>query len=148
MRAVIQRVTSARVTIDHKNVGEVGLGYVILLGVGQGDTETQAEKLWDKIRKLRIFEDSEGKTNVPLADVDGKVMVISQFTLFADCKKGNRPSFTHAMEPEEAKRLYEYFLELVRTDLGTVASGEFGAMMDIELVNSGPFTILLDTDTL
>ena len=148
MKAVIQRVSHAAVFIEDATVGEISLGFVILLGVGQGDTEAQAEKLWNKIAKMRIFEDSDGKTNLALADVGGQVMVVSQFTLYADCKKGNRPSFTSAMEPAEANRLYEYFLALVRADMGHVAHGEFGAMMDIDLVNSGPFTIILDTETL
>ena len=148
MRAVVQRVSEASVRIDGRTVGAIGRGFLILLGVGQGDGEAQAEKLWEKIRKMRIFEDEAGKTNLSLADISGEVLVVSQFTLYADCKKGNRPSFTGAMEPGEANRLYECFLSLVQADLGAVAHGEFGAMMDVSLVNDGPFTILLDTDTL
>ena len=148
MKAVVQRVADAQVSIDGEEVGRIGQGYVILLGVGQDDTEEQARKLWDKIFKLRIFEDEDGKTNLSLADVGGEAMVISQFTLYADCKKGNRPSFTGAMEPAEAERLYEYFLGLAQADVAHVAHGRFGAMMDIGLTNAGPFTIVLDTETL
>jgi len=148
MRALIQRVTSAKVTIDGAVSGQIGRGYVILLGVGEDDTREVADKLWEKIRKLRIFEDEAGKTNLALEQVDGQVMVVSQFTLYANCKKGNRPSFTQAAPPQLATELYEYFVELVRGSLGNVATGSFGAMMDVELTNSGPFTIWLDTDQL
>ena len=148
MRALIQRVTSAKVTINDAVSGQIGRGYVILLGVGEGDTREVADKLWEKIRKLRIFEDEDGKTNLALEQVDGQVMVVSQFTLYANCKKGNRPSFTQAAPPQLATELYEYFVELVRGSLGNVATGSFGAMMDVELLNDGPFTICLDTDNL
>ena len=148
MRALIQRVSRAQVRIDGHVHGEIGKGFVILLGIGESDTNNEAELLWGKISKLRIFEDESGKTNLSLHDVSGECMVISQFTLYADCKKGRRPSFTKAAAPDEANRLYEYFLELVSQDLGSVAHGVFGAMMDIELVNNGPFTIWLDTDEL
>lgn len=148
MRALIQRVTHASVTVDGEVIGKIGKGYLVLLGVGHEDTEAQAEKLWSKILKMRIFEDENGKTNLSLADVDGKVLVVSQFTLYANCKKGNRPSFTGAGAPDEANRLYEYFAGLVRRDLGEVQTGSFGAMMDVELLNDGPFTIWLDTDAL
>ena len=145
MKAVVQRVSRAQVSIDGKEVGAIGLGFVVLLGVGEGDTEAQAWRLWGKIAKMRIFDDEAGKANLALGDVGGQVMVVSQFTLYADCKKGNRPSFTRAMEPDEANRLYEYFLDLARAEVDHVAHGVFGAMMDIELVNDGPFTIVLDT---
>lgn len=148
MRALIQRVTHASVTVDEEVIGKIGKGYLILLGVGHEDTEAQADKLWSKILKMRIFEDENGKTNLSLADVEGKVLVVSQFTLYANCKKGNRPSFTGAGAPDEANRLYEYFASLVRRDLGEVETGSFGAMMDVELLNDGPFTIWLDTDNL
>ncbi|WP_139650591.1 D-aminoacyl-tRNA deacylase [Raoultibacter phocaeensis] len=148
MRALIQRVSRAQVDIDGETVGAIGKGLVILLGVGQEDTEAQADKLWTKISKLRIFEDSEGKTNLSLADVRGDVLVVSQFTLFASCKKGNRPSFTDAGKPDEANRLYEYFVGLARTEVPHVATGIFAAMMDVALVNEGPFTVWLDTDEL
>lgn len=148
MRALIQRVTRAQVSIGGELHSSIGKGYVILLGVGAEDGNEQAEKLWSKISKLRIFEDENGKTNVSLADVQGDVMVVSQFTLYANCKRGNRPSFTEAGAPDEANRLYEYFVELARRDIEHVATGSFGAMMQVELVNDGPFTIWLDTDTL
>lgn len=148
MRALIQRVTRAQVSIEGELHSSIGKGYVILLGVGAEDGNEQAEKLWSKISKLRIFEDENGKTNVSLADVQGDVMVVSQFTLYANCKRGNRPSFTEAGAPDEANRLYKYFVELARRDIEHVATGSFGAMMQVELVNDGPFTIWLDTDTL
>lgn len=148
MRALIQRVSEANVTIDGEVCGEIGNGYVILLGVGEGDTEAVAERLWNKILKLRINEDATGKTNVSIADTGGDVLVVSQFTLFANCKKGNRPSFTSAGAPDEANRLYEYFVELARRDISHVATGRFGAMMEVALVNRGPFTIWLDSDEL
>ena len=148
MRAVIQCVSEASVRIDGQTVGEIGSGYAILLGVGKDDTEAQAEKLWSKILKLRVFPDENGKTNLSLTDIGGEVLVISQFTLFASCKKGNRPSFVDAGAPDEANRLYEYFADLARRDVAHVGTGRFGAMMDVALVNHGPFTIVLDTDEL
>lgn len=150
MRALIQRVTHAEVSVEGECIGAIGPGYLILLGVGQGDTETHAEKLWAKTSKLRIFGDEAGKTNLSLIDVGGSVLIVSQFTLYANCKKGNRPSFTQAGAPDEADRLYEYFAGLVRTDLGDdrVACGSFGAHMMVTLENDGPFTVWLDTDEL
>lgn len=148
MRAVIQRVSRAQVDIDGVTVGSIGRGFLILLGVGQGDTEAQIERLWGKISKMRIFEDENHKTNLSLTDVGGELLVVSQFTLYANCKKGNRPSFTEAGAPDEAKRLYELFVERARCDVPRVETGEFGAMMDVSLVNDGPFTICLDTDAL
>ena len=148
MRAVIQCVSEASVRVDGQTVGEIGRGYAILLGVGKDDTEAQAEKLWSKILKLRVFPDENGKTNLSLTDIGGEVLVISQFTLFASCKKGNRPSFVDAGAPDEANRLYEYFADLARRDVAHVGTGRFGAMMDVALVNHGPFTIVLDTDEL
>ena len=148
MRAVIQCVSEASVQIDGQTVGEIGRGYAILLGVGKDDTEAHAEKLWSKILKLRVFPDENGKTNLSLTDIGGEVLVISQFTLFASCKKGNRPSFVDAGAPDEANRLYEYFADLARRDVAHVGTGRFGAMMDVALVNHGPFTIVLDTDEL
>lgn len=160
MRALIQRVTHATVSIenaasdtsdDFADCGytpaqSIERGFVILLGVGEHDDETIAEKLWHKIEKLRIFDDAEGKANLALADVDGDVMVVSQFTLYANCRKGNRPSFTQAGNPDRAKTLYRYFTMLVRRDREHVATGQFGAHMKIDLENDGPFTIWLDTD--
>ncbi|GAA6487970.1 MULTISPECIES: D-aminoacyl-tRNA deacylase [Gordonibacter] len=148
MRAVIQRVSSAQVDIDGETAGSIGHGLLILLGVGHGDGEEQAERLWSKIARLRIFEDADGKTNLSLADVGGEVLVVSQFTLYASCKKGNRPSFTGAGAPDEANRLYEWFVERARRDVARVETGRFGAYMDVSLVNDGPFTLCLDTDEL
>ncbi|WP_417064492.1 D-aminoacyl-tRNA deacylase [Gordonibacter urolithinfaciens] len=148
MRAVIQRVSSAQVDIDGETAGSIGHGLLILLGVGHGDGEEQAERLWSKIARLRIFEDADGKTNLALADVDGEVLVVSQFTLYARCKKGNRPSFTDAGAPDEANRLYEWFVERARRDVPRVETGRFGAYMDVSLVNDGPFTLWLDTASL
>ena len=148
MRAVIQRVTSARVEVEGAVVGQIGAGYLVLLGVGAADTPAQAQKLWDKIYHLRVLADSAGKTNLSLASKGGEVLVVSQFTLYADCRRGRRPSFTAAGDPVHAKELYERFCELVRAQLGAVQTGIFGADMQVELVNDGPFTICLDTDTL
>ncbi|MDO5358613.1 MAG: D-aminoacyl-tRNA deacylase [Slackia faecicanis] len=148
MRALVQRVTRAQVDIDGETVSSIGKGFVVLLGVGHDDAEEQADKLWSKISKMRIFEDENGKTNIGLADIGGEVLVVSQFTLYADCKRGNRPSFTNAGAPDEANRLYEYFVELARKDVEHVGTGSFGADMKVELVNDGPFTVWLDTDTL
>ena len=148
MRALIQRVSKAQVDVDGQTVGSIGRGFLVLLGVGQGDGEEQIERLWGKISKMRIFEDENHKTNLSLADVDGEVLVVSQFTLYANCKKGNRPSFTGAGTPDEANRLYELFVGRARRDVARVETGVFGAMMDVSLVNDGPFTIWLDTDEL
>ena len=148
MRALIQCVTNAHVDVDGETIGEIGHGMLILLGVGLDDTEAQVEKLWSKISRLRIFEDENGKTNLSLSDVGGSVLVVSQFTLYANCKKGNRPSFTDAARPEEANRLYEAFVARARKDIPRVETGRFGAMMQVSLVNDGPFTVWLDTDEL
>jgi D-tyrosyl-tRNA(Tyr) deacylase len=119
-----------------------------LLGIGHEDNEENCAKLWQKIKKLRIFPDAEGKINLDLATIDGEVLIVSQFTLFADTRKGNRPSFINAAHPQLGERLYEYFVELARRDVPVVGTGSFGAMMDVSLVNSGPFTIILDTDNM
>ena len=148
MRAVVQRVARASVTIEGEVTASIGAGYLVLLGVGAADTRAEADKLWGKLRGLRINEDEHGKTNLALADVDGEVLVVSQFTLYADCRRGRRPSFTDAAPPEQARELYEYFVGLVRADVPRVETGTFAAMMQVELVNDGPFTILLDTDDL
>lgn len=145
MRAVIQRVLQASVTVGEDEVGAIDQGYLILLGVGAADTEAEAERLWAKIRDLRICEDEAGKTNLSLMQTDGEVLVVSQFTLYADCRRGRRPSFTAAGDPTHAQELYEYFAGLVRRDLGRVETGSFGAHMQVSLVNDGPFTIVLDT---
>ncbi len=144
MRAVVQRVLNAGVTVDGECVGKIGRGYLVLLGVGHGDTRAEADKLWGKLRGLRINEDENGKTNLALADVDGEVLVVSQFTLYADTRKGHRPNFLMAKEPGEANRLYEYFCEVCRRDIPNVQTGEFGADMKVSLVNDGPFTIILE----
>lgn len=148
MRAVVQRVTRASVTIDGEVTGSIGAGYLVLLGVGAGDTRAEADRLWDKLRTLRINEDENGKTNLSLADTGGEVLVVSQFTLYANCRRGRRPSFTEAAAPALATELYECFVSLVRQDVEHVATGTFAAYMQVELVNDGPFTIVLDTDTL
>ena len=148
MRAVIQRVSEAKVEIGGEVAGSCGRGFLVLLGVGEGDTEAEAERLWNKIFKMRIFPDGEHHTGASLADVDGEVLVVSQFTLYADCRKGNRPSFAKAGAPEESERLYELFVKRARQDVTHVACGEFGADMQVTLVNDGPFTICLDTDEL
>lgn len=145
MRAVIQRVKGASVDIQGERVASIGNGYVILLGVGQGDDEAAAEILWNKIWQLRINQDGAGKTNLNLADAGGEVLVVSQFTLYADCRRGRRPSFTSAAAPDRANELYEHFVDLVRRDAGSVQTGRFGADMAVSLVNDGPFTIVLDT---
>lgn len=145
MRAVIQRALQASVTVGEDVVGAIGRGYLILLGVGASDTEAEAERLWAKIRDLRICEDEAGKTNLSLVQTEGEVLVVSQFTLYADCRRGRRPSFTAAGDPAHAQGLYEYFAGLVRRDLGCVETGSFGAHMQVSLVNDGPFTIVLDT---
>lgn len=148
MRAVIQRVSHAQVQIDGQTISSIEGGLLILLGVGHNDTEVEAERLWSKISRLRLFEDANAKTNLALSDVGGEVLVVSQFTLFANCKRGNRPSFTEAGAPDEANRLYEWFVERARHDIARVATGRFGAHMEVSLTNDGPFTIWLDTDTL
>lgn len=148
MKAVIQRVTQAQVRIEGNVVGSIGKGFLILLGVGQDDSEEQVEKLWSKIFRMRIFADESGKTNLSLDDVAGEVLVVSQFTLYADCRRGNRPSFTKAGSPDSANALYERFVEHARRDVERVETGEFGADMQVSLQNDGPFTILLDTDEL
>lgn len=148
MRAVIQCVRQAKVTVDNEIIGQIGPGYLIFLGVGQEDTEEEVEKLWSKIFKLRILPDENGKTNLSLSQIGGNVLIISQFTLFADCKKGNRPNFLSAASPEKGEDLYEKFLARARKDLPDLAHGSFGANMDVELVNQGPFTLFLDTDHL
>ena len=148
MRAVIQRVERASVAIEGETVGSIDRGYLILLGVGHGDTRATAQKLWNKIFALRINDDENGKTNLSLESVQGDVLVVSQFTLYADCRHGRRPSFTDAGAPDAANELYEYFVSLARADVPHVETGRFGADMQVSLVNDGPFTIVLDTDDL
>jgi D-tyrosyl-tRNA(Tyr) deacylase len=145
MRAVVQRVSRARVRVNGLTTGEIGAGLLILLGVGQGDTSREADYMLDKIINLRIFEDGEGKMNLSLLETGGQLMVISQFTLYADCRKGRRPSFTDAAPPGEAQKLYDGFVNAARNRGMQVATGIFQTLMEVELVNSGPVTILLDT---
>ncbi|MFR7670139.1 MAG: D-aminoacyl-tRNA deacylase [Collinsella sp.] len=147
MRAVVQRVLNAGVTVDGECVGRIGRGYLVLLGVGHGDTRAEADKLWASSAGC-VSTRTGRQDNLALADVDGEVLVVSQFTLFADCRHGRRPSFTDAGAPDVANELYEYFLTLVREDVEHVAHGIFGADMKVDLVNDGPFTIVLDTDNL
>jgi D-tyrosyl-tRNA(Tyr) deacylase len=148
MRALVQRVTEARVTVEGEVVGSCGRGLLILLGVGRDDGEAEADRLWEKVRDLRIFEDEDGKTNLSLADVGGEVCVVSQFTLMADVRRGRRPSFTPAAAPDVAEALYERFCADAERDVGHVGRGVFGADMEVSLVNDGPFTIMVDTDEL
>ena len=144
MRAVVQRVKMARVTVGKETVSETGPGLLVFLGVGKGDTEEDAEYLLGKVVGLRIFEDEDGKFNRCLTDVEGELMVVSQFTLYGDAQKGRRPSFIDAARPEQAIPLYEEFIDRLRRLGLPVESGEFGAMMDVELVNDGPVTLWLE----
>lgn len=148
MRAVLQRVARASVTVEGEVLGKIGKGFMILLGVEDADTEEITDKMADKICKLRIFEDENGKTNLSLADVGGELLVISQFTLYADCKKGNRPSFVKAGASDMAERLYEHFMDRCRNYVDVVEKGQFGADMKVELLNDGPFTLMLESEQL
>jgi len=145
MRAVVQRVTHARVTVDNKVVGEIGHGLLVLLGVAKEDAETDADYLAEKITGLRVFEDSGGKMNLSMREAEGSMLVVSQFTLYGDVRRGKRPSFDQAAPPEKARQLYEYFVERIRTAGLRCETGTFQAMMQVELVNDGPVTILLDS---
>lgn len=146
MKLVIQRVTHASVTVDNNVIGKIGKGYMVLIGVYDTDTKEIADKMLDKMIKLRIFEDENGKTNLSLADVGGELLLISQFTLYANCKKGNRPSFIEAGSPDHANALYEYIIEKCKERVDVVEQGEFGAEMKVELLNDGPFTVILDSE--
>ena len=148
MRFVIQRVTEASVTIDGEISGKIGKGYLVLIGVADTDTKEIEDKMIRKMIGLRIFEDEQGKTNLSLADVDGGLLLVSQFTLYANCKRGNRPSFIEAGKPDMANEMYEYIIEKCRESVDEVQTGEFGADMKVQLLNDGPFTILLDSDQL
>lgn len=148
MRFVIQRVTEASVTIDGEISGKIGKGYLVLIGVADTDTKEIADKMIRKMIGLRIFEDEQGKTNLSLADVDGGLLLVSKFTLYANCKRGNRPSFIEAGKPDMANEMYEYIIEKCRESVDEVQTGEFGADMKVQLLNDGPFTILLDSDQL
>jgi len=146
MRAVIQRVSRAKVSVDGEITGEIGRGILVLLGVSRLDSENEASYLVEKTLNLRIFEDAEDKMNLSLLDIKGELLVVSQFTLYGDARKGRRPSFIEAAAPERANRLYEFFVSEASKRLARVATGRFQAMMDVELVNDGPVTILLDSD--
>ncbi|MBQ8305722.1 MAG: D-tyrosyl-tRNA(Tyr) deacylase [Blautia sp.] len=148
MRFVIQVVSQAKVEVEGKIVGQIGKGYAVLVGVGREDTEAVADRMVKKLLGLRIFADENGKTNRSLADVNGEVLLVSQFTLYADCTHGNRPGFTNAGLPERANELYEYIIGKVKETVSVVEKGVFGADMHLTLTNEGPFTIILDSDEL
>ena len=144
MRLVIQRVLHAEVQVDGNTIGKIGKGLLVFVGAGQDDTKEIADKYLRKLLGLRIFEDENGKTNLSLKDVDGELLIVSQFTLYANCKKGNRPSFIEAGEPHMAEALYEYMIEEAKKSVPVVEHGEFGADMKVYLLNDGPFTVILD----
>lgn len=148
MRFVIQRVTSADVKVDGETIGAIGKGFMVLIGVSDSDTKEIADKMVKKMIGLRIFEDEQGKTNLSLDSVGGGLLLISQFTLYANCKKGNRPSFIEAGKPEMAEEMYEYIIAKCKESVEEVERGSFGADMKVSLVNDGPFTIILDSDKL
>ena len=148
MRFVVQRVTHASVTVDGNVIGKIGQGFMVLIGVSDEDTKETADKMVKKLLGLRIFEDENGKTNLDIHTVGGSLLLISQFTLYADCKHGNRPSFIKAGKPDMANEMYEYIIAKCREQVETVETGEFGSDMKVELLNDGPFTFLLDSDQL
>ena len=148
MKFVIQRVLEASVAVEEKCIGKINKGFLVFIGVGQNDTKEVADKLIKKLIGLRIFEDKNGKTNLALADVNGELLLISQFTLYANCKKGFRPSFTDSGAPDMAEALYEYIISECKKSLPAVETGSFGADMKVSLVNDGPFTIILDSEVL
>ena len=148
MKFVIQRVTHAEVEVEQEIIGSIQNGYLVLIGIAEDDNEEIADKLVKKLLGLRIFADENGKTNLSLKDVNGSLLLISQFTLYADCRKGNRPSFVNAGNPEKANELYEYIIEKCRDEVSDVQTGSFGADMKITLLNDGPFTIILDSKDL
>lgn len=148
MRFVIQRVSEASVTIQEEVAGEIKNGFLVLIGITDTDTEETADKLVRKMTGLRIFEDSQGKTNLSLSDVGGSLLLVSQFTLYANCKRGNRPSFIEAGAPDKAEALYQYIIQKCQDIIPVVETGVFGADMKVRLVNDGPFTILLDSEQL
>lgn len=148
MRAIIQRVSRAKVSVDGEIVGEIGKGILVLLGVSGDDSEKEADYLFDKIVNLRVFEDAADKMNLSLLDIKGDLLVVSQFSLYGDARRGRRPSFVRAAAPDKASLLYEFFVAAARGQIGKVETGRFQAMMDVELVNDGPVTILLDSEKL
>lgn len=148
MKFVIQRVSHASVMVEQNIIGSIGKGFLILIGIGKEDSTKEADALIRKMCNLRIFEDGDGKTNLALKDVNGEILLISQFTLYANCRKGNRPSFIEAKNPEEASQLYEYIIAECKKQLPVVQTGSFGADMKVELLNDGPFTVILDSKEL
>ena len=146
MKFVIQRVSEASGAVDGEVIGQIDKGYMVLIGVGQHDTKEIADKMVKKMVGLRIFEDENGKTNLPLADVNGQMLLISQFTLYANCKKGNRPSFIESGAPDMAEEMYEYIIHKCKESVPVVEKGSFGADMKVSLINDGPFTIVLDSE--
>lgn len=148
MKFVIQRISHASVMVDQNIIGSIGKGFLILIGIGKEDSTKEADALIRKMCNLRIFEDGDGKTNLALKDVNGEILLISQFTLYANCRKGNRPSFIEAKNPEEASQLYEYIIAECKKQLPVVQTGSFGADMKVELLNDGPFTVILDSKEL
>ncbi len=148
MRVIVQRTTRAEVRIDGQVVGQIGKGFLVFIGVSNDDTEQVADKMIKKLLGLRIFEDENGKTNLSLDSVNGELLLVSQFTLYADCKHGNRPSFTKAGSPDHANALYKYIIDKCKETVSVVETGSFGADMKVSLLNDGPFTILLDSEDL
>ena len=148
MKLLIQRVREAAVAVDGETIGQIGHGLLVFVGVADTDTKQIADKLVDKMTKLRIFDDAQGKTNLAAADVQGEFLIVSQFTLYADCKRGNRPSFIRAGAPDLAENLYKYIIARCKEHIDIVEQGEFGADMKVELVNDGPFTVILDSNEL
>ena len=148
MKFVIQRVLESSVKVDGNTIGQIGKGFMVLIGVGQEDTKEVADKMVKKMIGLRIFEDENGKTNLSLSDVNGELLLISQFTLYANCKKGNRPSFTESGAPDLAEELYDYIIDKCKESVPVVEQGSFGADMKVSLINDGPFTIVLDSEKL
>lgn len=146
MKLVIQRVSNAKVEVESKIIGQIERGFLVLLGVGPEDTEEISDFLVEKLCNLRVFEDENQKMNLSIKDIDGELLIVSQFTLYADCKKGNRPSFTNAAKPEKANELYEYFIEKCKEKVRKVEHGEFGADMKVSLLNDGPVTIILEKE--
>lgn len=148
MKFLIQRVKEASVSVDGDRIGRIGKGFLVLIGIAGSDDQTVADRMIKKMIGLRIFEDAQGKTNLSLKDVAGELLLVSQFTLYANCRKGNRPSFTEAGDPETAVRLYEYIIKECRKSVPVVQTGRFGAEMEVGLINDGPFTIILDSEKL
>lgn len=144
MKIIIQRVLNASVEVNGDVTGKIGKGYLVLLGVGQGDTQADAQRIAEKMINLRIFSDENDKINLSLKDVGGELLIVSQFTLYADCRKGNRPNFINAAKPDQANELYEYFIQICKESVPVVESGIFGADMKVSLINDGPFTIELE----